>query len=86
MPDDFNLLNCHVQGRVALIILVIEYQDPTQEVNQTYLCLAVARPMHRSIAAVVSNPQIHAELFEKVQTYWLVSLSSNMHNIDAHIV
>ena len=42
--------------------------------------------MHGCITAVVPNSQIHAELFEKIHTYWLVTLSSNMYNIDTHVV
>lgn len=86
MPNYFHLLDSHVQGSAALIVLVIENGNPTQEVNQTNFCLAVARPMHGGIAAVVPHTQIHAKLFEKVKTDWLVSLGSNMHHIDSHVV
>lgn len=55
-----------MQRSIAFIILVIKYLDPTHQVNQTYFCLAVAGPVHRRIAAVVPNSQIHAKLFEKV--------------------
>jgi hypothetical protein len=42
--------------------------------------------MHGGIAAVVPNSQIHAELFEKVQAYWLITLGGNVDHIYTHVV
>ena len=75
-----------MQRCVAFIILVIKYLDPTQQINQTYLCLTVAGPMHWGITAKVPNSQIHAKFFEKVQANWLVTLGGNVDYINSHIV
>ena len=42
--------------------------------------------MHRSVSAVVTCPQIQADLAEKVKTDGLIALSSHVHRADAHEV
>lgn len=86
MTHSFDLLYGHVKRCVTLMVLVIEKRNPTEEINETYFSMTVACPMHWSVATVISYSQVHAELFEKIKAYWLVTLSCHMDYVYSHVV
>ena len=42
--------------------------------------------MQRSTVTIVLRPNIHAFVFEKIERYWLVSLSCNMQYVNSVVV